>query len=65
MPPPDVLARSPAHGRGDQDNIRYSRPDATEEDIVASAKAVGAGDFIRRFPERATRSRHAKGAGAS
>ena len=33
------------------DNIRYSRSDATEEQVVAAAKAVGADDFIRRFPE--------------
>jgi len=33
------------------DNIRYSRSDATEEEVVAAAKAVGADDFIRRFPE--------------
>ncbi len=34
-----------------QDNIRYGRPDATEEEIVAAAKTVGADDFIRRLPE--------------
>lgn len=34
-----------------KDNIRYGRPDATEEEIVAAAKTVGADDFIRRFPE--------------
>jgi ABC-type multidrug transport system fused ATPase/permease subunit len=33
------------------DNIRYGRPDATEEEIIAAAKTVGADDFIRRFPE--------------
>ena len=33
------------------DNIRYSRSDATEEEVVAAAKAVGADDFIRRFPK--------------
>ncbi len=33
------------------DNIRYSRSDATEEEVVAAAKAVGADDFIRGFPE--------------
>jgi ABC-type multidrug transport system fused ATPase/permease subunit len=32
-------------------NIRYSRSDATEEEVVAAAKAVGADDFIRRFPK--------------
>ncbi|MBA4115020.1 MAG: ABC transporter ATP-binding protein [Rubrobacter sp.] len=33
------------------ENIRYGRPDATEEEIVAAAQAVGADEFIRRFPE--------------
>ena len=34
-----------------KENIRYGRPDATDEEIVAAAEAVGADDFIRRFPE--------------
>jgi ABC-type multidrug transport system fused ATPase/permease subunit len=34
-----------------KDNIRYGRPDATDKEIVAAAKTVGADDFIRRFPE--------------
>ncbi len=34
-----------------KENIRYGRPDATDEEIVAAAKVVGADDFIRRFPE--------------
>ena len=34
-----------------KDNIRYGRPGATEEEIVAAAKTVGADDFIRRLPE--------------
>jgi ATP-binding cassette subfamily B protein len=34
-----------------EENIRYGRPDATDEEIVAAAKTVGADDFIRRFPE--------------
>ncbi len=34
-----------------KDNIRYGRPDATQEEIVAAAKTVGADDFIRRLPE--------------
>jgi ABC-type multidrug transport system fused ATPase/permease subunit len=34
-----------------RDNIRYGRPDATDEEIVAAAKTVGADGFIRRFPE--------------
>ena len=34
-----------------EENIRYGRPDATDEEIVAAARTVGADDFIRRFPE--------------
>jgi len=34
-----------------KENIRYGRPDATDEEIIAAAKTVGADDFIRRFPE--------------
>ena len=34
-----------------KDNIRYGRPDATDEEIITAARTVGANDFIRRFPE--------------
>ena len=34
-----------------KDNIRYGRPDATEEEVVSAAKAVGADEFIQRLPE--------------
>lgn len=34
-----------------EENIRYGRPDATHAEVVAAAKAVGADDFIRAFPE--------------
>lgn len=33
-----------------EENIRYGRPEATREEIEAAARAVGADDFIRRFP---------------
>ncbi len=33
------------------DNIRYARPDATMEEVVAAAKAANAHDFITRLPE--------------
>ncbi|MER3404958.1 MAG: ABC transporter ATP-binding protein [Chloroflexota bacterium] len=33
-----------------RDNIRYGRLDATEEEIIAAAKAVGAHEFIMRLP---------------
>jgi len=32
------------------ENIRYNKRDATREDVVAAAKAVGAHDFIERLP---------------
>jgi ABC-type multidrug transport system fused ATPase/permease subunit len=34
-----------------RDNIAFGRPDATEEDVEAAARAVGAHDFIERLPE--------------
>ncbi len=33
------------------DNIRYGRPEATEEDVVEAAKAANADPFIRRLPQ--------------
>lgn len=33
------------------DNIRYAKPDATMEEIIAAAKAANAHDFILRLPE--------------
>ena len=34
-----------------EENIRYGRPDATHEEIVAAAEVVGADEFIRDFPD--------------
>ncbi len=34
-----------------RDNIAFGRPDATDEEIVAAAKAAHADSFIRRLPE--------------
>ncbi len=34
-----------------EDNIRYGRLDATQEEVIAAATAVGADDFIRKMPE--------------
>ena len=34
-----------------RDNIRYGRPEATEEEVVAVAKAAQAHDFITSFPD--------------
>ncbi len=33
------------------DNIRYSRPDATEEEVIAAARVANADDFILRLPK--------------
>jgi len=34
-----------------RDNIAYARPEATEEEVIAAAKAAAAHDFIMSFPE--------------
>lgn len=34
-----------------RDNIRYGRPDATDEEVIAAAKAAQAHDFIISFPD--------------
>ncbi len=34
-----------------RDNIRYARPDATDEDVLRAARAANAHDFISEFPE--------------
>lgn len=33
------------------DNLRYGRPNASEEEVIAAAKAVSAHDFITRLPQ--------------
>lgn len=33
------------------DNIRYARPDATEEEVIEAAKIAGAHDFIIKLPD--------------
>ncbi len=33
-------------------NIKYGRPDATHEEVVAAARAANAHDFIMEFPEK-------------
>lgn len=33
------------------DNIRYAKPDATMDEVIAAAKAANAHDFIMRLPE--------------
>jgi ATP-binding cassette subfamily B protein len=34
-----------------RDNIRYGRPEASDEEVIAAAKAAQAHDFIRSFPD--------------
>jgi len=34
-----------------QDNIRYGRPDATDDEVIAAAKAAQAHDFITHLPQ--------------
>lgn len=34
-----------------RDNIRYSRPDASDEEVVAAAKAANAHEFIQSLPD--------------
>jgi ATP-binding cassette subfamily B protein len=34
-----------------RDNIRYGRPDASDEEVIAAAKLAQAHDFIARFPD--------------
>jgi ATP-binding cassette subfamily B multidrug efflux pump len=35
-----------------RDNIRYGRPDATDEEVIAAAKAAQVHEFISEFPDR-------------
>ena len=34
-----------------RDNIRYGRPEATDDEVIVAARAAQADDFIRGFPE--------------
>lgn len=33
-----------------EDNIRYGKPDATDEEVIAAAKMANAHDFIMQLP---------------
>jgi ATP-binding cassette, subfamily B, bacterial len=47
-----LVSQQPATFTGTvMDNIRYGRPDATEEDIMAAADAAHATEFIERLPD--------------
>ena len=42
-------------------NIAYGRPDATDEQVIAAAKAAEADDFIRELPQRLRHGRRRAG----
>lgn len=47
-----VVSQEPLlFNRSVRENIRYGRPDATDAEIEAAAKAANAHDFISRFPD--------------
>ena len=47
-----VVAQQPTLFSGDvMHNIRYGKPDATEDEVIAAAKAAHAHDFISQLPE--------------
>lgn len=43
------------------DNIKYGKPDATMEEVIRAAQAVGAHDFIMRLPEGYDSEVHERG----
>ena len=46
-----VVAQQPTLFSGDvMHNIRYGKPDASDEDVIAAAKAANAHDFIQALP---------------
>lgn len=47
------------------DNIRFGRLDATDDDVIAAARAVHADDFIRHLPQRYETVVAERGAGFS
>ena len=47
------------------ENIRYGRLDATDEEVVAAAKAVCADEFIRKKPQGYATEVHERGTGVS
>ncbi len=46
-----VLQETQLFGSTVRENITFGRPDATEEEMIAAAKAAAAHDFIMRFPK--------------
>jgi ATP-binding cassette subfamily B multidrug efflux pump len=48
-----------------RDNIRYGRPDATDEEVIAAAQAAQAHDFVLEFPQGYDAHVEARGANLS
>ncbi|MEC0167705.1 ABC transporter ATP-binding protein [Paenibacillus graminis] len=46
-----VLQDTWLYGGSIRDNIAYGKPEATEEEVIAAAKAANAHSFIKRLPE--------------
>lgn len=47
-----IVSQQPAMFTGNvRENIRYGRPDATDEEVMAAAKAAFASDFIEELPQ--------------
>ncbi|MNI50913.1 putative ABC transporter ATP-binding protein [compost metagenome] len=46
-----VLQDTWLYGGTIRDNIAYGKPEATEEEVIAAAKAANAHSFIKRLPE--------------
>ncbi|MEK7265631.1 MAG: ABC transporter transmembrane domain-containing protein [Pseudomonadota bacterium] len=46
-----VQQNAPLFGGSAADNIRFGRPDASEDDVVAAAKAANAYEFIMALPQ--------------
>ena len=47
-----IVSQQPAMFTGNvRENIRYGRPDATDEEVMAAARAAFASDFIEELPE--------------
>jgi len=48
-----------------RDNVTFARPDATEEEVVATCRAVGLGDLLDRLPEGLDTPVHERGVALS
>lgn len=56
-----VLQDTYLFGGSVRDNIRYGRPDATDDEILEAARAVGAHEFIMRLPNGYDSEVHERG----